>query len=673
METRIADLENFTIYYYDVKDQLKQHVYRRSVEAFQAGDTARDGIQTREELERRRQAAREALLEGIGGLPAYDGPLHAEIVGEVRLKGMRIEKIVFESRPNTHVTASMYIPDGLSRPSAAVLFVCGHFEDGRLNPNYQAVCRTIAAAGLLVFAIDPIGQGERSSYYDPETGSMAISRSVSDHEQAGAQCWPLGDGLARYFLHDIVRGVDYLSSHPDVDPQRIGITGNSGGGLQTAMAMLAEPRLAAAAPATFLMNRESYLFAGQAQDAEQIWPGMSANGFDHEDVLIAMAPKPVLVLAADYDYFPIEGTRRTVERTKRFWEMYGAPERLVLFEDRSVHRYSERMAGAAAAFFVEHLLDVKEGDSERGAAALLSARLADYCSALELLKAEDLQCTSTGQIRGCYDGERGPCEENADRVRELARLRSELPDEERKRRATEWLEKIVLARRMDVPMNPRQVSLGVVEGLKAESWLWWSQEGLFNHAFVFRAETFENGRTPVVIAVWERGTRRLGERLNWIKEIAASGKAVMVLDVTGEGVLTPNAINPLGVYDRFGTIHKLATDLFFIGDSLAAIRVFDVLRAVEMAMLPEHIDAKSVEVHGEGKFNLYVKLAEALDKEGAVDKWGVGSGMQSIALWYDERHYDGYDTLGTVLPGMLRYFDLPELAAWRARNGRSKA
>jgi hypothetical protein len=93
-------------------------------------------------------------------------------------------------------------------------------------------------------------------------------------------------------------------------PRWIGVTGNSRGGTQASLVRLADPRVAAAAPATFIMNRETYQRTGQPQDAEQIWPGFTGAGFDHEDILLAMAPKPVCVLAVTSDFFPIEGTHR---------------------------------------------------------------------------------------------------------------------------------------------------------------------------------------------------------------------------------------------------------------------------------------------------------------------------------------------------------------------------
>lgn len=179
----------------------------------------------------------------------------------------------------------------------------GHHEQAKHHPEYQTVCQHLVKSGLIVLAIDPIGQGERLSYYEQALDGPTIRSCTGEHDYAGSQCWPLGDGLARYFVHDGMRGIDYLCTRPEVDSDKIGVTGNSGGGTQTSLMMVCDPRIAAAAPATFIMNRRTYLFAGGAQDAEQIWPGMSALGFDHEDILLAVAPKPVRVLSVQYDFF----------------------------------------------------------------------------------------------------------------------------------------------------------------------------------------------------------------------------------------------------------------------------------------------------------------------------------------------------------------------------------
>ncbi|WJH33578.1 prolyl oligopeptidase family serine peptidase [Paenibacillus sp. CC-CFT747] len=298
----LSQLENYFVDY-DVNDELKQHVYGRSIEAFARGDQARDAIVNRDQLEARRTHLRGKFMEAIGGIPACDTALNPRTTGRVQGEGFSIEKIMFESRPQTYVTANLYIPDSLDSPRGAVLFLCGHDREAKHSEEYQTVCRILVHSGLVVLAIDPIGQGERFSYYEADAGELTVADGIIEHEYAGMQCLPLGDGLARYFLHDAMRAIDYLTTRPEVDPARIGVTGNSGGGTQTSMLMLADPRLAAAAPGTFIMSRQSYLITGQAQDAEQVWFGMSAAGLDHEDILLAMAPRPVLVLAVTNDFF----------------------------------------------------------------------------------------------------------------------------------------------------------------------------------------------------------------------------------------------------------------------------------------------------------------------------------------------------------------------------------
>ena len=157
---------------------------------------------------------------------------------------------VFQSRPRHYVTANLYLPDGLDKPHGAVLFLSGHGSLAKAAPEYQIVCQYLVHAGLIVLAQDPIGQGERYSYYDPALKIATVADCCPDHNYAGAQCEPLGDNLARYFLHDSMRALDYLCSRPEIDPNRIGVTGASGGGTQSCLMMVADPRLAAAAPAT---------------------------------------------------------------------------------------------------------------------------------------------------------------------------------------------------------------------------------------------------------------------------------------------------------------------------------------------------------------------------------------------------------------------------------------
>lgn len=640
----LQDWEQFRIGIHDVKDQLRDYVYGHSLKAFSVGDQARDAVANTEQLEARRLHMREMLLAGIGGLPPRDTPLLPVTTGIVKRDGYRIEKVVFQSMPGMYVTAHLYIPDDRVSPGGAVLFVSGHGPEGKLYPSYQRVCQCLVRAGLVVLAIDPMGQGERLGYLD-HGSDKPFARRVAEHEHAGVQCWPLGDGLARYFIHDIVRAVDYLSSRPEVDPAKIGMTGSSGGGTQTALAMICEPRIAAAAPGTFIMNRESYLFAGQAQDAEQIWPNMSACGFDHEDILLAMAPRPVMVLAVTGDIFPIEGTRRTVERSRRFWDMYGCGDRLRLVEDESPHMYTLPLARAAASFFSLHLLGKPIEVNTDG---------------LVTEEGSDVWCTASGQIVDDYPDARKVFHENGCRLTQLERAREALPEAERQAKAISWLGGRIRDPRPVCDLNPRHQRIGSWQGLTVQSSIWWSQSSLFGHGFLFAEANPGLSKRPLTIALWEDGTAQLQAHADWLSGRCAAGEVVLVLDVVGSGALAPNAINGKPLRGVFGTLHKLNMDLLWLGDSLAALRAYDVLRAVEFARSLQGVDVTRVRLYAEGRFGVYAEWAHAL-LEGDSVTLEIAQEWESIASWVRSEYYDNTGIGEYVLPGMLQHCDLPDL------------
>lgn len=628
---------------YDVRDQLKRHVYARSDAAFAAGDAARDAVRTVAALQLRQAWARRAFLRAVGGLPSLRAPLNARLAGVVREDGFRIEKAIFESRPRHYITANLYLPEGLGAKRGAVLFLCGHHEAAKQVDEYQIVCRTLVRAGLIVMAQDPLGQGERLSYYEPATGRPRVPWGTAEHAYAGAQCLPLGDALGRYFLHDALRGMDYLRARPEVDPGRIGVTGNSGGGTQTCMMMLADPRVAAAAPATFLMNRRSYLYAGGVQDAEQIVPGLTALGIDHEDYLLAMAPRPVLVLAARYDYFPIEGTRRTVERCRRFWRMFGKSANLQLSETAITHCYPPIMAEAAAAFFSRHF----------------HTRPLKKSSPVRPIPAERLWCTKAGQVKGDFPEARFVLDENRARLAILREARQRESPERRRRKALAWLKQRVFFARRPCAANLRLYYEGMHEGLTVQAGMGWAQEGLCSHGLLFRLRKTEGRRLPVTLAVWKDGTAALTRHEAWIQRECRTGKAVLVLDVTASGGLLPNPLNAADPRERFGAIHKLCDDLFWLGDSLAALRVFDVIRAVDLLKEWPGVKAGSVDIHAADREGLYARLAAALDSR--IRRVRVSGEMRSYADWVHARDYDPHGIQPLIIPGFLRQCDLPEL------------
>ncbi|MCY9656733.1 alpha/beta hydrolase family protein [Paenibacillus chondroitinus] len=645
--------ENVQIAHFDVKSQLPRWIYESAMRAAERGELARGSIANKTDLMQRQKEIREGILTCIGGLPASDTPLNPQITGKVSGNGFHVEKVIFEPRPLVYATANLYIPDDVTEPRGAVLVLCGHREQAKHCDEYQTVCHYLVHAGLIVLSLDPVGQGERFGFYDPETGQAPMT-SVTEHENVGRQCMPVGDSLARYMLHDAMRAIDYLCTRQEVNPQRIGVTGHSGGGTQTSLLMMADERIAAAAPGGFIMNRPYFLLTGKAQDAEQKWPGFSALGFDHEDIVLAMAPRPVRVLATTYDSVPIEAPRHNVAVNRRFWDMYDKGELLDIFEDENAHRFSIPLARAAAEFFSEQLLGRKVTPQDDG---------------IQLLPADQLHCTQSGQVIGECSGARNTHDENNERLAQLEKARHELPEDLRKKQALKWLRNAVYFNRKPCDLNPRLSGGGEVENLWALRTVWWSQRGLLNNALQFFPAEAAGRKLPVTIAVWDGGTKQTNAHAKWIEETCAAGRIALVLNPVGIGSLLPHVNSPEErPYKRFGMMDRYTDELMWLGDSMAAVRTYDVLRAIELAGTLKNIDADDIELYGSGKYAIYAELAALLDSR--VQRVCLENRMSSLAQWIREPFYDENDSLSFILPGMLRYFDIPDADNWLEQEGR---
>src|SRR5947208_9393896 len=119
-------------------------------------------------------------------------------------------------------------------PRPGVLSPCGHSAEGKAAAAYQILHINLAKRGYVVLTYDPVGQGERSQFWDAERGKSRFNLTCGEHAVLGNPLYLLGTSLARYRIWDGLRALDYLASRPDVDPERLGCVGNSGGGNLTA-------------------------------------------------------------------------------------------------------------------------------------------------------------------------------------------------------------------------------------------------------------------------------------------------------------------------------------------------------------------------------------------------------------------------------------------------------
>ena len=635
---------------YDMQDQLRDYVYALSNAAFARGDADRDALGDAASVEVRQAFIKNCFLEGIGGLPESSKSLSSEITGVLNFDGYRVEKVVYQPRNGVYVTANLYVPDGITEKSAAVLFVCGHHAEGKHVAEYQVVCQYMVRAGLIVLAQDPIGQGERLSYIDRKTGEMSVGPCTEEHDYVGFQCIARGKPLARYFLHDSMRAVDYLISRPEVDPKRIGITGNSGGGTQASMMMLADRRLAAAAPATFIMNRKYYQKTGQAQDREQIWPGLTEHGIDHEDIVLSMAPKPVLLLGVIHDFFPIEATERTYLRCHRIWEALGTGGDIERFYDDSDHHYTRKMAQKSAAFFAKHLLGREIAPIDDAIVNAIDPKL--------------LFCTSTGQVLTSIAGARTVYDEN---VAELSARGTVAPTAERQEAAKSFLLKQVDKNRVKVDSRfmKRWFEKDIVEDLRVEGLLWLSQEDIVCSGLFFRSRNFDGKALPVTIALWEGGCSNLSAHAEMIRKTCARGRMVVVFDATAMGLGAQRGPMGKDVLSFYGMMFKLNDDLAFLNDSVAAMRVYDLIRLVDVLEADCAFDAGGLEIYTHGRYSVYADIARFLDKR--IKRAISDEPLTSYTDFVKRPVYDKSDIASVIFPRLYDYADLDELREWAGK------
>ena len=173
---------------------------------------------------------------------------------------------------------------------------------------------------------------------------------------------------------------------------------------------------------------------------------------------------------------------------------------------------------------------------------------------------------------------------------------------------------------------------------------------------------YKDETLPVTIALWEGGTTKLAENIKWIRKTCAEKRAVMILDIVGNGKTAPVYVKGYDPYDFYGVLFKLNHDMVWLGDSLAAMRVYDVIRAVDVINEINDLKNEDIKLYTHGNYGIYAKLAAALNCK-ITNVEAVGC-IDSYREWISSRYYDHYNIMSIVLPGMLQYFDLPDLDLW---------
>lgn len=354
-----AEKENLNLFdswidWTDGKNMLVHHLNKQAFAYLDIRDKEIAGLKTKDDWITRQKKVRDILMNTVGPFPEKT-PLNAKVTGIVKKEGYKIEKIIYESMPGFYVTGCLFIPDGITGKRPAILFVSGHTQESLRYKPYQLMILNLVKKGFIVFGIDPVSQGERIQHYDPEKNASVIGGPTREHSYLGSQCIISGVSLVRYFIWDGIRGIDYLLTRSEVDPARLGVTGQSGGGTQSSCIFAFDERIKAGAPVNYITGLRRLLESIGPGDAEQNIYHSVLNGLTHADFLEVRAPNPALISAGTRDFFSIQGARETYAEVSTAYKAFGKVENIGIVEDDFEHGYTEKLREGINAFFQKNL------------------------------------------------------------------------------------------------------------------------------------------------------------------------------------------------------------------------------------------------------------------------------------------------------------------------------
>lgn len=612
-------------------------------------------LKTREEWDNRRTIVRENLLCSLGLTnPPDKNPLNPKVTGRIERGAYHIEKIVFEPRPGFLTSAHLYLPKHCEMPAPAVLYSPGHWiENGKLEPDLQLCCANLACLGFVVLIYDPIGQGERFGSWNDHGHLAPLLVGLS---QEGLMVW------------ESMRAIDYLIHRPEVDPTRIGMTGASGGGLNTIYTSALDDRIQASIPVCFVTSFLRMMTAERDRNWEdgvdlcnQV-PGVMAYA-EMSDICGLFAPKPLCIIAGKRDWmFPIEGTRQVFQEISKIYSLFDASSNIRLVETDAEHGYSKEMREAAYGWLTCWFQGHGQGSPilEEPCDLLphpypisLTYMAPPVLDDLPTLRNRSAYPASSEGL--CFPGET-PMAPGPAIIGLTKDIAHNLPSEEKppSNPLTWKAQRLKIIDRLRHVLGPFPTSAPVKDRIYnqifsrhyfAERVVFESEPGIFIPC-IFMAPIHWTDCVPVVIYVDEWG-KDIGLNSGLMRKLLEEKIAVLAIDVRGTGETAAS--------DFEASTNALMTDRPLFGQ-----RVWDIVRAVDAlwqrTFISIQIDKGRIGCMGRGSAGLLALTAGALDER-----------LSAIGLWESPLTYHSLIQEEKTFPAslylfnVLKYYDLPQL------------
>jgi cephalosporin-C deacetylase-like acetyl esterase len=635
-------------------------------------------LTTPDDWENRKRYIREKVAEVLGELPEKT-PLNSKIVGIIEDESFWIEKLIFESRPGFFVTANVYVPKNLSKPAPVLLNPCGHSLHAKASG--QIVPASLAKQGYIVLIYDPLGQGERSEYWNPEENISEIRVVQNQHCAAGFQCFFTGVNIAQYRIWDGIRAIDYLVSRPDVDPERIAVAGISGGGTMSTYIAAMDPRVKLCNPVCYITTLQDRIKSRLPVDDEQDFHNQALYGIDQSDLLSLVHPNPILIGAANFDHFPVNGTVKAYAELKHLYYLTGVPDRVGLILSDTKHAWNINVREALYDWLNKWFRNNPSAEIREGA--------------VETRNREELYCTASGQVSVDLNSETVFSLNKKFAEKIIPEIESpQSPDAyiKYKERMIDNIKRFTAYKLMTNPMNPVIVSVEETKEYRKEKVVFESEEGIYIPGCLF----LPNQDRPLEWAVIYvpdvnlQGKKGAVNTDPLIEKLACNGICVIVIDVRGVGETvsrhdifwphgpavfqdpvyypetwktTPfdsNMQGPNNYYYFRGNEYEHVMNSLHIGRPLFGMRVIDIVRTVDYLDSRAETENAEVCVLGRKEGALLALHAAALDDRiTTVIADEMLSSYRSLVM---NKRYKYNHNLVLHL-GVLKYYDIADVAS----------
>lgn len=627
----------------DAPNSLYHHLADKAYAILDKRSDKVAAYRTLADWQQRQQWLKKTLQETVGPFPEKT-PLNATITKTIDKDGYRLENIIYESQPGYYVTSALFIPDKVKKggKAPAIIYCSGHSETGYRAPIYQQTILNLVKKGFVVFAFDPMGQGERLQYYNTSTGKSRFRWPSYEHSYPGAQLFITGNTLARNFIWDGIRAVDYLLTRREVDGSRIGITGRSGGGTQSAYIAAFDDRIKAETPGNYFTNFTRLYQAMGPQDAEQNFFYGIEKGLDMADLLLVRAPKPALMVTTTRDMFPIQGALETKKEVDQIYKAYGQPGNFNMVTDDAPHASTQKNREAVYAFF-QKFLDNPGNPAEEE---------------VKQLTKEELQATSTGQVATSLKGETAFSLNRKDAEKRMQALSAA------RKNSSGYLSNIVrsakeLSGYQEPKEQPEPWFAGQIQrnGYVIDKYLLKGEGDYMMPYIVLKPETPTNKAILYLNPDGKAADVKEGGDMEWLVK---SGMMVVAPDLVGMGELGP------GEFKGDSYVDSVSYNIWFAGilvnRSIVGIQAGDVVRLVNQ-LKKEGVK----EIYGLAKKQLAPVLlhAAAFDKD--ISKVALIEPYSSYRTIVMTPDYNA-DFLHSTVAGSIGVYDLPDLMASLAPN-----